>query len=79
MKEFPAGAALPCPGPYQKVRWIEFRPQGSTEQLVIAYSCVPPPLPRLIGAEALLDWLASQLGPAGMAVEHRTEIDRLRY
>ncbi|GLX31925.1 MULTISPECIES: PrgI family protein [Streptomyces] len=102
----------------EKVRWIEFRPHGSTEEIVIAYflrsstvatadlqrvvlserfgkaraksldvvlhtrggkvECKPgvlSPMSR-VSAEALLDWLTSRLGPAGTAVEHRTEIDR---
>jgi hypothetical protein len=102
----------------EKVRWIEFRPHGSTKQLVIAYflrsstvaaadlkrvvlseqfkagqrkslevvlhmrggtvKCKPGTLGPMsrVGAEALLDWLTGQLGPAGIAVEHQTEIDR---
>ena len=100
------------------VRWIEFRPHGSTKQLVIAYflrsstvaaadlqrvilferfkagqrkslevvlhtrggtvECKPGTLGPMsqVSAEALLDWLTSQLSSAGTAVEHRTEIDR---
>ncbi|MFF0476449.1 hypothetical protein [Streptomyces sp. NPDC004284] len=102
----------------EAVRWIEFRPHGSTKQLVIAYflrsstvaaadlqrvvlserfrgdqrkslevvlhtrggkvTCKPGTLGPMsrVGAEALLDWLTSQLSPVGIAVEHRTEIDR---
>ncbi|MFJ7158187.1 hypothetical protein ACIQUQ_25070 [Streptomyces sp. NPDC101118] len=102
----------------EAVRWIEFRPHGSTQQLVIAYflrsstvaaadlervvlseefkagqrkslevvlhtrggtvECKPGTLSPMsrVGAEALLDWLTSRLGPAGIAVEHRTKIDR---
>ncbi|MFF8603147.1 hypothetical protein ACF065_33325 [Streptomyces sp. NPDC015232] len=102
----------------EAVRWIEFRPHGSTKQLVIAYflrsstlaaadlqrvvlserfrggrrkslevvlhtrggkvACRPGTLGPMsrVGAEALLDWLTGQLGPAGIAVEHKTEIDR---
>ncbi|MFF9839317.1 hypothetical protein [Streptomyces sp. NPDC013740] len=99
------------------VRWIEFRRQGSTQQLVIAYflrsstvavadlqrvilserfeadqrkslevvlhtrggrvACKPGSLSPMsrVSAEALLDWLTIQLGPAGIEVEHRTKID----
>jgi hypothetical protein len=105
----------------ESVRWIEFRPHGSTKQLVIAHflrsstvaaadlqrvvlierfraggerrsidvvlhtrggtlKCEPGMLSPMsqvgVGAEALLDWLTIQFSPAGIAVEHRTEIDR---
>lgn len=100
------------------VRWIEFRPHGSTQQLVIARflrssTVAAADLQRVIlverfkagqrkslevvlharggtvkceagiqapmfqvSAEALVDWLTSQLSSARIALEHRTEIDR---
>ncbi|WP_330350939.1 hypothetical protein [Streptomyces sp. NBC_00582] len=100
------------------VRWIEFRPQGDTEQLVIAsflrsttvaaadlqrvvvverlrlgqrkslnvvlhtrggtVECEPgfqAPVSK-VAAQALLDWLTSQLAPTQVAVEYRREVDR---
>ncbi|WP_158694560.1 hypothetical protein [Streptomyces canus] len=100
------------------VRWIEFRPQGNAQQLVIARAlrsstvaaadlqrivvveglrlgrrksihmvlhtrdgtvqCEPgfqAPMSQ-VDAEALLAWLTSQLGSAGVAVEYLAKVDR---